>query len=228
MLFKGPDRGFQKNLSRAGGLTCLRKNAPTSGHSTGREADVQLPEPRGRLDGRERAMFRAAERATRRGPRARTAASRPGRRRSAHHSEQTEDVNAPSCAPPELERSIEHAGIPADPKLERARADRLDQHESPGGRSGCLGVASSREARGCSRAGARTVDRVTADPLAKWTVNGSRSPGRWSEVGARAAPLALAARDASKATIRWWGGVRLTAGLQCSPANLRKMAHFAA
>ena len=90
MLFKGPDRGFQKNLSRAGGLTCLRKNAPTSGHSTGREADVQLPEPRGRLDGRERAMFRAAERATRRGPRARTAASRPGRRRSAHHSEQTE------------------------------------------------------------------------------------------------------------------------------------------
>ena len=121
---------------------------------TGREADVQLPEPRGRLDGRERAMFRAAERAMRRGPRARTAASRPGRRRSAHHSEQTEDVNAPSCAPPELERSIEHAGIPADPKLERARADRLDQHESPGGRSGCLGVASSQEARGCCSAGA--------------------------------------------------------------------------
>ena len=65
-------------------------------------------------------------------------------------------MNAPSCAPPELEKSIEHAGIPAEPKLERARADRLDQHESPGGRSGCLGVASSREARGCSRAGART------------------------------------------------------------------------
>ena len=98
-------------------------------------------------------------------------------------------VNAPSCAPPELARSIEHARIPADPKLERARADRLDQHESPGGRSGCLGVASSREARGCSRAGARTVDRVTAVPLAKWTVHGSRSPGRWSEV--RAPPVRL-------------------------------------
>ena len=98
-------------------------------------------------------------------------------------------MNAPSCAPPELERSIEHAGIPAEPKLERARADRLDQHESPGGRSGCLGVASSREARGCSRAGARTVDRVTAVPLAKWTVHGSRSPERWSEV--RAPPVRL-------------------------------------
>ena len=98
-------------------------------------------------------------------------------------------MNAPSCAPPELEKSIEHAGIPAEPKLERARADRLDQHESPGGRSGCLGVASSREARGCSRAGARTVDRVTAVPLAKWTVHGSRSPGRWSEV--RAPPVRL-------------------------------------
>ena len=63
-------------------------------------------------------------------------------------------MNAPSCAPPELARSIEHARIPADPKLERARADRLDQHESPGGRSGCLGVASSQEARGCCSAGA--------------------------------------------------------------------------
>ena len=98
-------------------------------------------------------------------------------------------VNARSCAPPELARSIEHARIPADPKSERARADRLNQHESPGGRSGCLGVASSREARGCSRAGARTVDRVTADPLAKWTVHGLRSPGRWSEV--RAPPMRL-------------------------------------
>ena len=71
-------------------------------------------------------------------------------------------MNAPSCAPPELEKSIEHAGIPAEPKLERARADRLDQHESPGGRSGCLGVASSREARGCSRAG--LLARVAAMP----------------------------------------------------------------
>ena len=63
-------------------------------------------------------------------------------------------VNARSCAPPELARSIEHARIPADPKSERARADRLNQHESPGGRSGCLGVASSQEARGCCSAGA--------------------------------------------------------------------------
>ena len=63
-------------------------------------------------------------------------------------------MNAPSCAPPELARSIEHARIPVEPKLERARADRLDQHESPGGRSGCLGVASSQEARGCCSAGA--------------------------------------------------------------------------
>ena len=98
-------------------------------------------------------------------------------------------VNAPSYAPPELVRSIEHARIPADPKFERARTDRLDQHESPGGRSGCLGVASSREARGCGRAGERTVDRVTAVPRAKWTVHGSRSPGRWSEV--RAPPVRL-------------------------------------
>ena len=98
-------------------------------------------------------------------------------------------VNAPSCAPPELARSIEHARIPADPKSERARADRLDQHESPGGRSGCLDLASSREARGCCRDGEGTVDRVTADPLAKWTVHGLRSPGRWSEV--RAPPVRL-------------------------------------
>ena len=93
-------------------------------------------------------------------------------------------MNAPSCAPPELEKSIEHAGIPAEPKLERARADRLDQHESPGGRSGCLGVASSREARGCSRAG--LLARVAAMPPTS-----SRRTSLW---GARNG------RD----TLEWW------------------------
>ena len=98
-------------------------------------------------------------------------------------------MNAPSCAPPELEKSIEHAGIPAEPKLERARADRLDQHESPGGRSGCLGVASSQEAR--VRVGVFVSELRSRDgrPLAKWTVHGLRSPGRWSEV--RAPPMRL-------------------------------------
>ena len=100
-------------------------------------------------------------------------------------------MNAPSCAPPELARSIEHARTPADPKLERARTDRLDQHESPGGRSGCLGVASSREARGCSRAG--LLARVAAMPLisaaeracgARGT-GGTRSEDRWRRARGR-------------------------------------------